>query len=66
MIVYRLRDQDARIAYLQHMINESDLEKQEMKIIVEETLSKHSNHESSVYESEKKRIALQNEYEKVL
>ena len=34
-----------------------------MRIIVEETLSKNSGSESTVYESEIKRIALQNEYE---
>ncbi len=37
-----------------------------MKIIVEETLSKYSSSESTVYESEIKRIALQTEYEKVI
>jgi hypothetical protein len=36
-----------------------------MKIIVSETLAKYSGSESTVYESEKKRVALQTEYEKV-
>ena len=47
---------------LKQALEESELEKQEMKIIVDETLSKYSNQESTVFESEQKRIALQNEY----
>jgi hypothetical protein len=37
---------------LKQALNESDLEKQEMKIIVEETLAKHSNQEGTIFESE--------------
>jgi hypothetical protein len=37
-----------------------------MKLIVEETLSKYRGSESSIIESEQKRIALQKEYERVL
>ena len=50
---------------LKQALQESELEKQEMKIIVDETLSKYSNQESTVFESEQKRIALQNEYQRV-
>jgi hypothetical protein len=50
---------------LKQALEESELEKQEMKIIVDETLSKYSNQESTVFESEQKRIALQNEYQRV-
>jgi hypothetical protein len=47
-------------------MNENELEKHEMKLIVEETLSKYRGSESSIFESESKRIALQKEYERVL
>ena len=60
-----MREKDSRIDYLKEIINEGELEKQEMKIIVQETLAKKSNTETTVFESEKKRVALQTEYEKV-
>lgn len=46
-------------------MNENELEKHEMKIVVEETLGKHKNCEGGLYESEQARIMLQQEYEKV-
>lgn len=36
-----------------------------MKLIVEETLSKNRSSESTIFESESKRVALQREYERV-
>jgi len=42
-ILYRLREKDSRVEFLRQIINENELEKQEMKIIVEETLAKYSN-----------------------
>lgn len=41
------------------------MEKQQMKLVVEETLSKYRGHESSIFESESKRIELQKQYENV-
>ena len=46
-------------------MHENELEKQEMKLLLEETLSNGSKSDGSVYESEQKRIALQREYERV-
>lgn len=42
------------------------MEKQQMKIIVEETLAKYKGHENNIFESEAKRIDLQKLYEQVI
>jgi hypothetical protein len=59
---YRLRDKDSHIEYLKQIANENEIEKHDMKIIVEETLAKHINNDANMYESEKMRVELQEEY----
>ena len=44
-------------------MDENELEKHEMKLVVEETLAKYKDCEGSIFESEQQRIALQKEYE---
>jgi hypothetical protein len=61
-----LRDQESRIEYLRTLADEQALEKQQMKLVVEETLAKYRGHESSIFESESKRIELQKLYEQVI
>lgn len=53
------------IDQLKLALNENELEKQEMRMIVDETLAKYSGQESTIFESEQKRMSLQNEYQKV-
>jgi hypothetical protein len=47
-----VREKEQRINYLRQMVNENELEKQEMRLQVEETLSKYRGSEGSIYESE--------------
>ncbi|CDW76691.1 gas2 domain containing protein [Stylonychia lemnae] len=62
----QLREKDQEIDYLRRLLSENELEKQEMKVVVEETLAKYTMEESSVFESETKRTLLQIEYERSL
>lgn len=59
---YSLREKDSRIDYLRATAHESELEKQQMKLLVEETLSKNKGQEGSILESEQKRVQLQRDY----
>jgi len=48
----RLREKDSRIDYLRSIVHENELEKQEMKLQLEENMSKGKGSEGSVFESE--------------
>ena len=47
---------------MRQMINEHEMEKQEMKLILEEALSKVRHNEASLIDSEQKRIEIQKSY----
>ncbi len=47
-----MREKDSRIDYLRATAHENELEKQEMKLRMEETYGQTKGHESSIVESE--------------
>jgi hypothetical protein len=57
-----LREKDSRIDYLRSILQENELEKQEMKLALEEAQSKTVDTKDNILESEMKRVALQREY----
>jgi ethanolamine utilization protein EutQ (cupin superfamily) len=53
-----LRDKDGRIDYLKQIIDETELEKHQMNMVIQEKQSKFKGNESTIFESEEKRVLL--------
>ena len=58
ILSYRVRQMQLKMQKMENQMNENEVEKHEMKLIVEETLAKYKNNEGNIYESEVKRVEL--------